>query len=82
MELSKAKDFYKKEIGNISAIGICANNISSLHMKSNRVFEAINEIEEAICISKQELIEIKSLKKVCKSMINTYSETNFYHNFR
>ena len=33
MELSKAKDFYKKEIGNMSAVGICANNIGILHMK-------------------------------------------------
>jgi hypothetical protein len=61
MELSKAKDFYKKEIGNLSAVGICANNIASLHMKSNRMFEAINEIEEAICTSRYELLEIKEL---------------------
>lgn len=52
MELSKAKDFYKKEIGNMSAVGICANNIGVLHMKGQRVFEAVNEMEEAIFIAK------------------------------
>jgi hypothetical protein len=52
MELSKAKDFYKKEIGNMSAVGICANNIGILHMKGQRVFEAVNEMEEAIFIAK------------------------------
>jgi hypothetical protein len=52
MELSKAKDFYKKEIGNMSAVGICANNIGILHMKAHRVFEAVNEMEEAIQIAK------------------------------
>lgn len=66
MELSKAKDFYKNEIGNMSAVGICANNIGVLHMKSQRVFEAINEMEEAIYLAKQELIEIKELKNWCK----------------
>jgi len=82
MELSRAKDFYKKEIGNMSAVGICANNIGILHMKGHRVFEAVNEMEEAIYIAKQELQEIKELKKWCKKMIASYKEPNFYSNFR
>ena len=52
MELSKAKEFYKKEIGNMSAVGICANNIAVLHMRNQRFFEAVNEMEEAIYIAK------------------------------
>lgn len=68
MELSKAKDFYKNEIGNMSAVGICANNIGILHMKEGRKFEAVNEMEEAIYIAKLELIEIKELKKWCADM--------------
>lgn len=44
MELSKAKNFYKKQIGNMTAVGICANNIGILHMKNGRIFEAINEM--------------------------------------
>lgn len=68
MELSRAKDFYKKEIGNMSAVGICANNIGILHMKGGRVFEAVNEMEEAIYIAKLELLEIKELKKWCTNM--------------
>ena len=68
MELSKAKDFYKKEIGNMSAVGICANNIGILHMKDGRIFEEVNEMEEAIYIAKLELMEIKELKKWCLNM--------------
>ncbi|CAD8194998.1 unnamed protein product [Paramecium octaurelia] len=82
MELSKAKDFYKKEIGNMSAVGICANNIGILHMKGGRVFEAINEMEEAIYIAKLELIEIKELKKWCLSMQAALQEPNLYQNFK
>ena len=52
MELSRAKDFYKKEIGNMSAVGTCANNIAILHMRGHRKFEALNEMEEAIYIVK------------------------------
>ncbi|CAD8181039.1 unnamed protein product [Paramecium pentaurelia] len=82
MELSKAKDFYKKEIGNMSAVGICANNIGILHMKGGRVFEAINEMEEAIYIAKLELIEIKELKKWCLGMQSALQEPNLYQNFK
>ncbi|CAD8096003.1 unnamed protein product [Paramecium sonneborni] len=82
MELSKAKDFYKKEIGNMSAVGICANNIGILHMKGGRVFEAINEMEEAIYIAKLELIEIKELKKWCLGMQAALQEPNLYQNFK
>ena len=81
MELSSAKDFYKQEIGNMSAVGICANNIGALHMKENRVFEAMNEIEEAIFIANQELLDIKEQKKWCKKMIANLSDPNFYQNF-
>ena len=52
MELRRAKDFYKKEIGNMSAVGTCANNIAILHMRGHRKFEALNEMEEAIYIVK------------------------------
>jgi hypothetical protein len=55
MELSRAKGFYKDEIGNMSAVGICANNIAVLHMKAERVFEAVNEMQESVYIAKQEL---------------------------
>lgn len=49
----------------MSAVGICANNISSLHMKEDRFFESINELEEAIYIAKQEIIEIRELREWC-----------------
>lgn len=82
MELSRAKDFYKKEIGNMSAVGICANNIGILHMKGGRVFEAVNEMEEAIYIAKLELMEIKELKKWCLNMQAALQEPNLYQNFK
>ncbi|CAD8161054.1 unnamed protein product [Paramecium pentaurelia] len=82
MELSRAKDFYKKEIGNMSAVGICANNIGILHMKGGRVFEAVNEMEEAIYIAKLELMEIKELKKWCTTMMAALQEPNLYQNLR
>ena len=43
IDLSRAKLFFKK-IGNLQAMGVIANNIASIHLKNDRVFEAINEI--------------------------------------
>jgi hypothetical protein len=41
--------------GNLSAVGICANNISRMHKKNKRYLEAMNELEESIFIGNQEL---------------------------
>lgn len=71
---SKSKQFYQ-EYENLTAVGICANNIARIHMKNKRYLEAMNEQEESLMLANQEIEESRSYKRL---ILQLSSKDNFF----
>lgn len=50
ISLCKAAEFFK-EYNNLTSVGVCANNISKIHIKNKRLLEAMNEQELSLMIA-------------------------------
>ncbi|CAD8121791.1 unnamed protein product [Paramecium sonneborni] len=81
MLMSNSKKFFKKQ-NNLSAVGLCSNNIARIHALNKRYLEALNEQEESIQIAEQELQSLLQLNELHQKMSTSRNWFQVYQSFK
>ncbi|CAD8199990.1 unnamed protein product [Paramecium pentaurelia] len=81
MLMSNSKKFFKKK-NNLSAVGLCSNNIARIHAINKRFLEALNEQEESIQIAEQELQSLLQLNELHQKMSTSRNWFKVYESFK